>query len=67
MEVFLCQTNPAWEQPAVSIAKVRDLLARKPPSPGSLIVLPEMFSTGFSLDLEKTCGAHVGLAEEFIQ
>lgn len=54
MNVFAVQFNITWEDKTANFAHVRTLLAANPPAPGSLIVLPEMFSTGFSMDLEKT-------------
>ncbi len=54
MQVHLVQFDIAWEDRAASHAKVRGLLERNRPAAGSLVVLPEMFSTGFSLDLGVT-------------
>ncbi len=55
MEVHLCQLDSVWEDRAASHERARRLLAGATPGPGSLIVLPEMFSTGFSTNLRVTC------------
>ena len=52
--VHLVQLDIAWEDKAANFARVRALLAATPPSPGSLVVLPEMFASGFSLNLAVT-------------
>jgi omega-amidase len=56
MHVHLVQLDSVWEDPRASFASVERLLAANPPEPGALVILPEMFATGFSLDLSKTCG-----------
>lgn len=54
MKVFAVQFDIAWEDKTANFAKVRALLAATPPEPGSLVVLPEMFATGFSMNLSAT-------------
>ena len=54
MNVSAVQLAIAWEDRAVNFAKVRALLAATPPAPGALVVLPEMFATGFSMNLAAT-------------
>ena len=46
----LVQLNIVWEDHAANFSAVDALLARAPVVPGDLVVLPEMFSTGFSLN-----------------
>lgn len=48
-KVYAVQLDIAWENKAANHQKVRQLLAQTPPAPGSLVVLPEMFATGFSM------------------
>ncbi len=48
------QLDIAWEDKATNFRKVCDLLAGTPPQPGSLVVLPEMFACGFSMNLGVT-------------
>jgi predicted amidohydrolase len=54
MNIFAVQLDIAWEDKAANFGRVRELLAATPPTPGSLIVLPEMFATGFSMHTELT-------------
>jgi omega-amidase len=54
LPVHLVQMEPCWEDKPAAFAKVRGLLAAAPPVPGSLVVLAEMFATGFSNRLEAT-------------
>ncbi len=54
MNVHLVQYDIIWEDKAANYAKVAQMLEASPPVAGSLIVLPEMFSTGFSMKLDIT-------------
>ncbi len=54
MRVHLVQLDIRWEDKPANFARVRDLLATAAVSPGDLIVLPEMFDTGFSLNIDDT-------------
>jgi omega-amidase len=47
LTVNLVQFDIEWESPSRNLSKLDDLLAQAPPA--DLIVLPEMFSTGFSM------------------
>ncbi|HEX8552022.1 MAG TPA: nitrilase-related carbon-nitrogen hydrolase [Abditibacteriaceae bacterium] len=51
------QFDIAWEQPTKNYARVLELLEANPPAPGSLVVLPELFATGFSMNIELVAGA----------
>jgi omega-amidase len=73
MRALLVQLDIAWENKPANFTRVRQLLATHAPSPGSLVVLPEMFATGFSRDVNATrqsnppeCDEYLGsLAREF--
>ncbi len=54
LSVSAVQLDIAWEDKAANFARVRKLLADAPPARGSLIVLPEMFASGFSMNLAMT-------------
>lgn len=54
MNIFAVQPDIVWEDKPANFAKVRALLAARPPQPGSLVVLPEMFACGFSMNLAVT-------------
>ena len=67
MNVHLVQLDSLWEAPAANHAKARMLIAAAVPQPGSLIVLPEMFSTGFSMNLPVTAELEGGPTEQFLR
>lgn len=50
-KVVCCQLDTVWEDKSANHLKVREMLRAAPPPQGSLIVLPEMFATGFSMDV----------------
>jgi len=52
--VYAVQFDVVWEDKTANFRRVRSLLTANPPSPGSLVVLPEMFATGFSMNLNIT-------------
>ncbi len=51
MSLVLLQTDIVWENKSANFDRVRRLLEATAPSAGSLVVLPEMFATGFSLNV----------------
>jgi len=57
MNIYCCQLDIAWEDKAANYRKVERLLADAKPSRGSLVLLPEMFATGFSMNV-------AGIAED---
>ena len=65
MRVIGCQFDIAWEDKHANFAKAQRLVAAASPQPNSLVVLPEMFATGFSMNLElsESSGAET---EEFL-
>lgn len=74
MQVVACQLDIAWEDKPTNYGKVTSLLDGVNIGPGALIVLPEMFATGFSMNVDVTDEAadhHSGeafaqlLADEF--
>jgi predicted amidohydrolase len=54
MRVAGVQLDIAWEDPRANHDKVRALVGAAALPPGSLVVLPEMFATGFSMDVSRT-------------
>lgn len=54
MKIFAVQLNSAWEDKSATHRRVRELLTDAPIEPDSLVVLPEMFDTGFSMNLAAT-------------
>ncbi|MAE64478.1 MAG: amidohydrolase [Phycisphaeraceae bacterium] len=59
-QVVACQLDTAWEDKPESHRRAESLLQTVSIGPGSLIVLPEMFATGFSLDVGTTSEASDG-------
>ncbi len=54
MRALLLQLDLAWEDRAENFRRAEHALDAAAPSPGDLVVLPEMFDTGFSFRLEVT-------------
>jgi predicted amidohydrolase len=52
--VHLVQFDVAWENREANHAKVQTLLDQCSPARNGLVVLPEMFATGFSMDVART-------------
>lgn len=72
MLAHLVQLDIVWEDKAANFARVRDLLGATAVRAGDLVVLPEMFDTGFSFNLSQTNDADgrtlqflVELAQQF--
>ena len=51
MTVLLVQLDTVWEDKAANHAQLAALLHDASPEPGTLVVLPEMWATGFSLNV----------------
>ena len=51
MQVVAVQLNMAWEDKPANHRKVRELLKSVDIDPGALVILPEMFETGFSMNV----------------
>ena len=64
--LFAVQFDIAWEDRAENFRRVRQLLASTPPAPGSLVVLPEMFASGFSMNLNATRQTPAAEGESFL-
>jgi len=54
MRAHLLQMDIAWEDREANFAIVQDLIDQAKPDPGDLVVLPELFDSGFSLNVEVT-------------
>jgi len=66
MRVVCVQYDIVWEDKAATCAKVRSLLAAAATAPGALIILPEMFSTGFSMNVPAIAEGEDGPAHRFL-
>ena len=66
MNVIALQFDIAWENKAANFEKVRRLLNNAEPEKDSLVVLPEMFATGFSMNTDRMAEAYGGETEQFL-
>jgi omega-amidase len=57
VRVHLVQMNIVWEDRAANHRRAAELVAAATISAGDLIILPEMFDTGFSFRIERTADA----------
>lgn len=60
MTVYGCQFDIKWEKKPENFKRVRSLLERSKILPGSLVVLPEMFATGFSMNARRIAESETG-------
>lgn len=67
MKTLLVQLDPVWENRSANHDKARRLVASACPTPGSLIILPETFSTGFSMNVAVTSEPENGPTEQFLR
>jgi predicted amidohydrolase len=67
MRVALLQTEIAWEDVAENHRNAARLLARAKAGGATLAVLPEMFSTGFSMDAARIAQPPGGASETFLR
>ncbi len=65
--VYLVQLDCAWEDKQANFQRVERLLEEEKPDADSLIVLPEMFATGFSLRTEITRQGPERETDEFLR
>ncbi len=66
MQVIACQTDIIWEDKRANHDKVRRMLADIAIEPGALIVLPEMFATGFSMNVASIAEGESRETERFL-
>jgi len=66
VKIYALQFDIAWENPPENFARVRSLLAPSPPEPGALLVLPELFATGFSMNTPVIAEPRHGATEQFL-
>jgi len=66
VQVIGCQFDIAWEDKQANFDQVRALLRNANVETGSLIVLPEMFATGFSMNVAKIAEPPQGPTQQFL-
>jgi predicted amidohydrolase len=67
MIVTAVQLDIAWEDKPATFARVRRLLEANRPERGALVILPEMFSTGFSMNVAGVQEGGERAAENFLK
>ena len=68
MDICGLQFNLTWENRAANFAAVAQLLSQATPAlaPGSLLVLPELFASGFSMDVSRAADSAAAETEHFL-
>lgn len=66
MHVTAIQLDITWEDKPANFAKVRRMAALAAPPAGGLVVLPEMFATGFSMNVPGLAEPAGGPAQTFL-
>ncbi len=66
MQLIGCQFDIAWENKQANFERVRALLKDLPVDRDALIVLPEMFATGFSMRAESIAEPAQGPTHQFL-
>jgi omega-amidase len=67
MRVYAVQMDQAWEDKSANYAKAEAMLEKESPGPGSLIVLPELFPTGYSINMQLTTADEPQKTEAFLR
>lgn len=66
MQIIGLQLDIVWENKAANHDKVSALLERARPQPDALVVLPEMFATGFSMDVAAAHDSDAHATQQFL-
>ena len=66
MKIIACQTDIRWEDKGANHARAAALLEKASLPEGSMIVLPEMFDTGFSMNVNGVADDERGCSRRFL-
>lgn len=66
MNIHLVQRPIVWEDPQANFEAIDAAFRAHPPIPGSLVVFAEMFSTGFSFELQTVGEPAEGMSSQFL-
>lgn len=66
MRIVACQLDIVWEDKHANFDRVRQMLAQANLAPGTMVVLPEMFATGFSMNAAQIAEAAEAETEQFL-
>jgi predicted amidohydrolase len=63
---YVIQMDIVWKAKSENLNKVQQLFRTVKPESGSVVVLPEMFTTGFCMDFEEICEEPGGHTEKLL-
>jgi predicted amidohydrolase len=66
MQIVGCQLDVVWENKPANHNRVRALLSQTAIKPGALVVLPEMFATGYSMHVAAIAEPNGGETQQFL-
>ena len=66
MQILGFQYDITWQDKSANYARVRSLVEAAAPEPGSFLVLPEMFATGFSMEIDIVAEGEDGATFDFL-
>ena len=66
MRIAGLQTDIAWERPGDNFERLRPQIAAAKAAGADLVVLPEMYATGFSMDTERIAEPPTGPSQAFL-
>jgi len=66
MKIYCCQLDIRWEEKKANFAKVRSMLAAERLEKDALVLLPEMFATGFSMNVAAIAEKEQAVTENFL-
>ena len=64
--IICCQLDIVWEDKPANYARVRQLLKGRRVPPGAMIILPEMFAVGFTMNVDQARESHSAESEDFL-
>lgn len=67
MQIAAVQLNMAWEDKEANHGHLRELLAGAAIRPGTLVIVPEMFETGFSMNVDATAQSEAREGESLLK
>src|SRR5688500_18417301 len=67
MQLIGLQLDIAWENRERNHARVREMLEKNPPHRSALVALPEMFASGFSMNVAKIAEDATRATENFLR
>ena len=66
MKIAAIQSDIVWEQPAANFTALRPQIAAAAAAGARLVVLPEMYACGFSMDTSRICEPPGGPSTQFL-